>query len=100
MKRQALDNGNWFDIDSAEMFEEDTYHNGAKHISKATGNQWEHEALYCTKNGKWVLNHWSQWQSARETWKEIDSKTAARWLTLNGKEPHNSCKEEFTALEI
>jgi len=41
MKRQALANGKWFDIETA--------------------TQWDHQKLYRSRTGKWVLHHWSQW---------------------------------------
>jgi hypothetical protein len=100
MKRQALDNGTWFDLDKAESFSEETYWNGNNHISIATGSQWEHQELYRTANGRWVLNAWSQWQGSRESWTEIDNEAAARWLVSNSKEPHNACAGEYASLEI
>ncbi|MDD3380017.1 MAG: hypothetical protein PHD68_02215 [Rugosibacter sp.] len=100
MKRQALDNGSWFDMDVAESFGEDTWWNGNNHISRATGSQWEHEMLWRTKSGKWVLNHWSQMQGSRETWEEIDNEQAAKWLVLNNEKPHEACAAEYAALEI
>lgn len=100
MKRQALDNGTWFDIDKAEMFSEEKWWDGSNNISKATGSQWNHEALYRTANGRWVLNAWSQYQGSRETWEEIDNEAAARWLVSNGEEPHKACAAEYAALEI
>jgi hypothetical protein len=70
----------WFDADTATKFEEDTYWDGRNRISKATGSQWNHEALYRTKGGRWVLNRWSQWQGSRETWEFLDDDAAREWL--------------------
>lgn len=84
MKRQALEGGRWFDRDGARIFEEDTFWDGHNHISKATGSQWNHEALYRTVGGRWILHTWSQWQGSRESWSEIDDTDAARWLVTNG----------------
>jgi hypothetical protein len=100
MKRQSLGNGKWFDLESAQCWEEDTWFNGSNHISSATGSQWEHEKLYRTKSGKWVLNHWSQYQNSAETWEEIDNETAAKWLVKNNEDPHPACGTEYAALEI
>lgn len=75
--------GMWFDADKAEVFSEDTYWNGSNHISKATGSQIEHEKLYLTKSGKWVLHSWSQWQGSRSTTEIIDANDAARWFARN-----------------
>lgn len=93
MKRQPLDNGRWFDIDSAMTYKEDTYWDGNNHISKVTGSQWEHEQLYYTKTGKWVLNCWSQIQGGRETWEIIDAETAYNWLINNAE--FEAAKQHF-----
>lgn len=100
MKRQALDNGSWLNLETAEQFDEATHWNGSNHISVATGSQWEHERLYRTKSGRWVLNTWSQWQGSRETWIEIDNEAAAKWLVTNNKDSHDACAEEYAALEL
>ncbi|MFA5435831.1 MAG: hypothetical protein WC372_07335 [Candidatus Neomarinimicrobiota bacterium] len=100
MKRQAIDGGRWFDLEAAEVFKEDTWFNGNNHISCATGSQWDHEALYRTKSGKWILNHWSQYQGSTESWVEIDDDAAAKWLVTNNEEPHPSCAAEYAALEV
>lgn len=100
MKRQSLDNGSWFNLETAEQWNEDTYWNGSNHISAATRSQTEHESLYRTKSGRWILNTWSQWQGTQETWIEIDSDAAAKWLVTNGKDPHDACAEEYAALEL
>lgn len=80
MKRQALNDGGWFDVDAATMYEETQHHDGRNMVSNATGDQWEHEALYCTGKGTWILNHWSQWQGSRETWERITPEEAAAWF--------------------
>ena len=43
-----------------------------------------HEALHRTAGGRFVLNHWSQWQGSMETYEEISVEEAARWLSVNG----------------
>ncbi len=58
MKRQAIDGGGWFDREAATKFQESTHWNGSNHISNATGSQWNHEALYCTRRGVYVLTSW------------------------------------------
>jgi len=82
MNRIALTDGSgkWFDSDKAECYKEDTYHDGINLISKATGSQWEHEAIYLTKGGTFILNHWSNYQGSRETYEEISKEEAARWF--------------------
>lgn len=86
MKRIALTNGSgqWFDAEKAEEYREDTWWNGSNHISKATNSQWEHEWLYRTASGRWVLNRFSNYQNSPETYEEIDASEAARWLSFHG----------------
>lgn len=102
MKRQALtdQSGKWFNLDSAEKFDESKQWDGNNHVSNATNSQWEHEALYKTKGSKFILNHWSQWQGTTETWKEISIGEAAIWLSTNGHEPDETLLKEFEELEI
>ena len=100
MKRQAISDGRWFDLEKVETFKEDTWWNGNNHISRSTGSQWEHEQLYRTKGGKWILYSWSQYQGSAEHYDEIDNETAAAWIVRNNHEPHGSCVEEFNSLEI
>ena len=100
MRRQSIGNGKWFDLDTATSFTEETQFDGRNHISLATCSQWEHQELYRTKSGTWVLNEWSQWQGSTDTWTEIDDEDAARWLVRNEYDPHEACKSEYEALEI
>ena len=92
MKRVALTDGSgqWFDSDKAEKFSEKSYWNGNNHISKATGSQWEHESVYLTKGGKWILNHWSQHQGSRETYEVVSDQEASEWFA----------RQEFSDEEI
>ena len=87
MKRQAIDDGGWFDIESATRFREDTFWNGSNHISCATGSQWDHQDLYCTRKGVYVLNRYSQYRESHETWTRVSAEEAAAWLVRNGHEP-------------
>ena len=101
MKRQALTDGSgrWFDVDSVEEFTEDTRWDGHNRSSCATGSQWEHETLYRTKGGLWVLHHWSQWQGTQATWVVYTAERAAVWLSLNGYD-HPAVATQMAALEI
>lgn len=72
-----------FAADAADSYSETTRWDGNNHISRATGSQWEHEELYRTLNGSWVLNHWSQWQGSRTTYREISTRQAVEWLLIN-----------------
>jgi hypothetical protein len=89
----------WFDKDQAHLFDEDTYWNGNNHISKATGSQWDHQALYRTRCERWVLHCWSQYQGSEETYEEITPQDAALWLVKNGHE-HKDVQAEIESQEI
>ncbi len=100
MKRQALDNGTWFDREKATSWKEGSYFDGNNHVSLATGDKFTHEKLYRTARGRWVLFAWSQWQGSRETWTEITDADAARWLVRNEHDGHPACATEYAALEL
>ena len=76
----------WFDEAKAEEFKEATRWDGSNHISIATGSQTEHEQLYRTAGGRWVLNRWSQWQGTQETYRFISDQEAREWLLANGED--------------
>ena len=88
MKRISLDNapGKWFDLDRAQRFEEDTWWDGNNMVSKSTGSQFDHESLYRTASGWYVLHTWSQWQGSNETWVRVSDQAAYDWLLKNGYE--------------
>jgi hypothetical protein len=72
--------GCWFDGDKAISFGEDSDWDGRNMISKATGEQWDHQALNFTKSGKWILECNSQWQGSMPSWEEVNFDTASLWL--------------------
>ena len=86
MKRQALVDGGWFDADASVEIKEGTRWDGNNHVSLATGSQWDHEVLHVTKKGRFVVNHWSQWQGSGETYVEITPAEAAQWLVANERD--------------
>lgn len=92
--------GRWFDPKKCQRFEEDTYFDGNNHVSRATGTQWNHEELYRTAGGRWILESTSQWQGSVDHYEEIDNEQAAAWLAQNDHEPHEACAKEFAALEV
>ncbi len=102
MQRIALtDNtGRWFDAEKALVYQEATRWDGSNHVSLATGSQWDHERLYRTAGGRWILNTWSQWEGTAETYAEISDANAAQWLVENDHETHAACADEYSALEI
>jgi len=103
MKRTVLTDGSerWFDRSKAEAFEESTEWNGSNHISLATGSQWEHQTLWRTAGGRWIVESTSQWQGSRDTRVEVTNEQAARWLSVNEyDEAHEACAVEYAALEV
>lgn len=83
---QANPTAAWFDKDRAEKYEESTRWNGSNHISEATGSQWDHEMLFRTAGGRYVLHTYSQWQGRPETYREIPEAEAIEWLIAQGHE--------------
>lgn len=72
--------GNWFESSKAIRYKEGKRWNGNNYISMATNSQWEHECLYYTKSGRWVLNSWSNYQGTLESYSEISEGEAIDWL--------------------
>lgn len=87
--------GNWFDQDTAEEFKEDTRWDGNNHVSIATGSKFDHEALYLTERGAWILHSWSQWQGSCESYESIEEERAHLWLLNNGH--HDSVPSDVVA---
>lgn len=105
MKRIALtdNSGMWFDSEKAESYKEATFFDGRNFISKATGSAWEHETIYVTKSGKFILNHWSNYQGSRESYELISKEEAARWFakqSFQDDEIPEVFKKEVNNLEI
>lgn len=71
-----------FDIDRAEKFEEGTRWDGNNHVSLHVGDKFDHQTLYRTAKGRWVLNNWSQWQGREETYEFITDDQAREWLLI------------------
>ncbi len=68
-------------------------------ISKSTGSQFEHEHLFRTVGGKFVLNVFSDYQGRNEYYYEISAVEAAEWFSKNELDPQ-FCENEFAELEI
>jgi hypothetical protein len=104
MNRQILTDGTgqWIDRDTLTAYAEATWWDGNNRVSLATNSQWEHECLYRTLGGQWVLHGWSQWGGIADTWQLVEDSVAAIWLSTNG---HTSCDvsetdEAIAALEV
>ena len=70
----------WFDVDTADGYPEGTRWDGNNNVSLATGAYSEHEFLYHTAGGRWVVNHWSQWQGRPEWYHFVTDEDAREWL--------------------
>ena len=91
--------GRWFDDEKATKYEESVHWDGSNNISDATGSQWDHETLFRTAQGNYVLEHRSQWAGKPTTYQRIDQDTAMEWLASQGH--HDAIpKEVLTNLEI
>jgi hypothetical protein len=109
MKRIRIDNeigdptGRWFDPDKAQCHKENTWWNGSNHISKATGSQWRHEAIWITKSGVLILNTWSECQDSKDTYEIVDMNFASAWFVDNeysDEQLPGIFKEGIAALEV
>ena len=101
MNRQSLDNGGWLNLATAKKFDEDRYFDGHNRISAATGSQWDHEVLYRSVGGVYVLHTWSQYQGTQDTWQRISVDRAVEWLLKNDYDPTSPAEEALVAgLEV
>ena len=96
MNRQSIPGG-WIDLDTAKKFVEDRHFDGRNMISAATGSQWEHETLYRSKGGVYVLHTWSQCQGSQDTWERISVDEAVAWLLKNDYDPTSQAEEAIAA---
>ena len=83
-ERISLGNGKWFSPGASMHYGEDTRWNGNNHISCATGSQWEHEELYHTRSGTWILHSWSQWHGSTPSYRILEDAEAHAWLIAQG----------------
>ena len=78
----------WFDLDASKTFREAVVvHEGAV-ISRATGNSWEHETLYLTQGGSFIIcfsnDHTDLANLSEPQYEEWGEKKAIQWLIANG----------------
>ena len=101
MNRQSIDGGGWINLETAKKFVEDRNFDGRNMISAATGSQWEHETLYRSVGGVYVLHTWSQCQGSQDTWERISVDEAVEWLLKNDYDPTSQAEEAIAArLEV
>jgi hypothetical protein len=70
----------WFDPDKADLFKEAREADGT---SVATRTRWEHEYLYRTRKGRWVLEHESNHQNGQDWHEFVTDVQAEDWLLRN-----------------
>ena len=100
MRRQII-GGGWLDLDTARQFAEKQRFDGRNYISVNTGSQWEHETLYRTTRGTFVLHSRSDWQGSRDTWTRLSTDEAVAWLLRNDHEPDSPAELAIAAaLEV
>ena len=101
MNRQPIDGGGWINLDIAKKFGEEQTWDGRNYISVNTGSQWDHEVLYRSKGGVYVLQSWSQRQGSQDTWQRISVNEAVEWLLRNDYDPTSQAEEAIAArLEV
>jgi hypothetical protein len=85
-KASLADNsGRWFDIDSAREWPESVMlASDGTPVSRASGNSWEHETLYLTSHGSFVMHFFDEHNPSLSQFVECDPKKAVKWLLSNG----------------
>ena len=85
-KQELTDNsGRWFDVDTARIFQEAiVLAPDATPVSRAAGNSWEHETLYLTLEGTFVMHFADDHNPTLNQFVEWNVKRAVKWLLSNG----------------
>ena len=68
-----------------KSWEEKSRFDGHNLISVNTGSQWDHQALHCSRKGRYWVESWSQWQGSTPSAEWISEREAAKWMILNGE---------------
>jgi hypothetical protein len=85
MARYQMDDGTIVDTAIATAsWDEATDWDGSNHVSRATGSQWEHQALHRSAKGRYWLESWSDWQGSRPGAEWLTEAEAAAWLMVCG----------------
>lgn len=102
MKRIAINGtkGAWFDAEKAKKYEEESFLCGSSYVSKATGSVHEHEALYITKGGVYIL---CSERGYFESYVLISKAEAAQWFcsqSFSDEDIPENLKDEVMGLEV
>jgi hypothetical protein len=74
----------WFDADKATYFKETKgVFDGANLAGVHLRDQNRGQGLYRTAQGRWVLEHWSNWQGETTRYEFITDAEAREWLIVN-----------------
>ncbi len=73
----------WFDPDSATVYHPATRWTGSETIDTNTGSSREHQTLYRTAGGRWVLEETADYDAAEDLYTYLDAEEARDWLIRN-----------------
>jgi hypothetical protein len=89
--------GRWFDVDAAKRWvEAKVYADDGTPISCATRNSWEHETLFLTRAGTFIIHCLNERNPSLASFTEYDAKKAIQWLLQNGY-PDDLAKLDYRA---
>ena len=71
--RKTLDDGQWFDTDKAECWQDNI----------SDEDVTERERLYRTQSANWVLESWSSFADTETERTQVDDDAACKWLIKN-----------------
>jgi hypothetical protein len=81
----ADNSGRWFDIDAARRFDEKgMLAEDGTFVSLASGNSWEHETLYLTTNGTYIMHFFNDHNPSLSQFQLYDEEKGVQWLLRNG----------------
>lgn len=81
----------WFDVDKATAYEAEEEYDGDNMVDINAGRH-NHQVLYRTAGGRWVLHEWSEWQGSAPTYQFISDEKASKWLLRNH---HDEAAEQW-----
>lgn len=86
----------FFDPDKATSWHGETKWDGNNNIDINAGRH-NHQILYRTAQGRWVLHEWSQWQGTTPSYVYLTPEAAREWLEFNHED--DAVKEFFGPIE-
>lgn len=70
----------WFDPDKARSWGEGLSADDTTRVSLATGSALDHQRLWKTTGGRWIVASWSERAGVSERWYEVSVDAAKDWL--------------------